>query len=202
MLIYIIYNNFDNQVYIGKTSRSIEERWKEHLRDYKKFPSRKLYNAFLNNGIENFFIEELKINATETDESSLIKEFDSYYNGYNSTLGGEGSPLYDIDVKEAYSLYNKTEKLSLVAEYFGVDRTTLSNLFKRHNKPIVLRRSYQKKQVISKKLGKTFNSLTECCEYLVANGVSTVNLKSTISSVTKVCNGHRKSYKGYDFKYL
>ena len=34
--IYKITNQINGKVYIGKTLSSIEERWKEHCKDYKR----------------------------------------------------------------------------------------------------------------------------------------------------------------------
>ena len=45
-------------------------------------------------GIEHFTIEaieECPINILSEREKYWISEFDSYHNGYNATLGGDGS---------------------------------------------------------------------------------------------------------------
>ena len=43
--IYKITNTINDKVYIGKTTRTIEERWKEHLNSIKD-KDFKIYRAF------------------------------------------------------------------------------------------------------------------------------------------------------------
>lgn len=54
--IYKITNKINNKVYIGKTNNSIQQRFKEHIRDSKKHSNRPLYRAFNKYGIDNFTI--------------------------------------------------------------------------------------------------------------------------------------------------
>ena len=60
--LYKITNKINGKVYIGKTSLTVEERYKEHLQDYKKDTKEKrpLYDAFNKYGIDNFFVTELE----------------------------------------------------------------------------------------------------------------------------------------------
>lgn len=57
--IYKITNALNGKMYIGKTSSTIEERWKEHrqeaTRQSKKH--RPLYSAIQKYGADNFIIE-------------------------------------------------------------------------------------------------------------------------------------------------
>ena len=61
--IYIIKNDINNKVYIGKTLLpTIEERFKEHLKESirERSKNRPLYNAMNKYGIEHFYIELLE----------------------------------------------------------------------------------------------------------------------------------------------
>lgn len=94
--VYKITNKINGKMYIGCTSQGIKKRFKEHLYSHKKNRNNQyLYRAFRKYGPENFKIS-LLIEA-ETYEKMLsaeikyIKKYDTYHNGYNMTLGGEGT---------------------------------------------------------------------------------------------------------------
>ena len=56
--IYKITNNINGKSYIGKTERTIEIRWKEHLRHIASLQDRlPLYKAMAKYGKENFIVE-------------------------------------------------------------------------------------------------------------------------------------------------
>ena len=67
--IYKITNKINGKSYIGKTLKSIEERWTEHCQDYKRERNEKrpLYLAMNKYGIENFLIEKIE----ECSESEI-----------------------------------------------------------------------------------------------------------------------------------
>lgn len=52
-------------------------------------------------GIENFSIEELeKCSADVVNDREIywINYYDTYHNGYNATLGGDGRPFVDYNL--------------------------------------------------------------------------------------------------------
>lgn len=96
--IYIITNKINDKVYIGKTDRTIDLRWKEHQTASRENSKKhyKLYAAMNKYGIENFFIGKIEECTTEMAnerEKYWIERFDSYNKGYNMTLGGDGTSL-------------------------------------------------------------------------------------------------------------
>ena len=102
--IYKIYNDINNKFYIGKTSKTVNDRWQEHIYTalYRKQKRNfKLYKAIRKYGIEHFFIEEIEeCNKDSVDEREKywIKQYDSFNNGYNMTEGGDGTIFYDRDL--------------------------------------------------------------------------------------------------------
>ena len=91
--IYKITNDINNQVYIGLTTRSIEQRWKEHIRH----KSSSIDNAIQKYGIAHFSVEEIEECPDEIiDEREVywIDFYDTYNNGYNATKGGDGTILF------------------------------------------------------------------------------------------------------------
>lgn len=116
--IFKIYKiSFPNgKFYIGQTY-NVEKRWKEHLNeakhsDYKVYRAMRKYSITL----DDFSIEEDNIlTEEEADirEIYYIEKYNSFYNGYNSTLGGkkgciapsgENHPKAVLDDEELYEL--------------------------------------------------------------------------------------------------
>lgn len=97
-----IVNDINNKVYIGKTERSIEERFKEHCldKDKRRSEKRPLYSAMNKYGIEHFHIELVEEVEENLEEREIywINYYNSYHNGYNATLGGEGKSLQDYNL--------------------------------------------------------------------------------------------------------
>ena len=93
--IYIIRNTVNNKVYIGQTCRSVHERFMQHLKPSvsKQRGTYKIYNAINKHGKDKFYIEVLETNICADDidnrEIYYIDLYNSYNNGYNSTLGGD-----------------------------------------------------------------------------------------------------------------
>jgi group I intron endonuclease len=143
--IYKIINRINNKVYIGCTVTSLEKRYYEHLyRCFKTDYKSKLYNSIKKYGEENFSIELIEecevINIYEI-EKKYIKQYDSFKNGLNSTLGGEGclgyvhSPeiRYKISktVKEGNSHKGKTYE-TLYGENGKTEKEKRSESVKKH----------------------------------------------------------------------
>ena len=103
--IYKIENLINGKVYIGQ-SNDVKQRWKNHKwainqEDKGQLP---LYKAFKKYGIENFSFKV--INMCDEDDMNELEMFyievhNSFIrsensNGYNSTLGGEGTRGYTV----------------------------------------------------------------------------------------------------------
>jgi group I intron endonuclease len=104
----IIYKatNFDGKNYIGKTKKTLDERWNKHinradelkrareLNPHEKITGTHLNNAILKYGPESFNVGQIDVayNRKELNakEKYWIKEYDSMNpeKGYNMTEGG------------------------------------------------------------------------------------------------------------------
>nr|DAP76660.1 MAG TPA: intron associated endonuclease [Caudoviricetes sp.] len=134
--IYIIKNKINDKVYIGKTSKTIDERFKIHKHDCSKFSHRKLYKDMIEFGYENFYIENLDIADNNEFASELekfyIKKYNSYHNGYNGNYGGDGKKIIDDKVwLELISYINKSQDytLSKLSKIFHIDPSTIKKIF-------------------------------------------------------------------------
>jgi hypothetical protein len=115
MSIFSIYrakNKTNGKCYIGFDS-NWPNRMLNHRTDYKLY-SRKFYDAIKKYGWDNFEWELLYQSkdgghCLNVMESFFISEYDSYHNGYNMTLGGDGS--YGFTHSNEYKLYQSKKSL-------------------------------------------------------------------------------------------
>lgn len=205
--IYKITNLINKKVYIGQTVNTVEQRFIEHKSQYKAgrySSSRPLYNAFEKYGIDNFIIEEIEQipnDLLNEREKYWIKYYNSYYEGYNATLGGDTTILYDYD--EIIKLYEEYKNCSKVAELIGCRYTTVSRVLRANGfeikKPNINKRSRRIK-LIEKNL--IFNSLAEAARYLQENFYTTNLNSSCISGKIKmVCDKKRNTAYGFQWTY-
>ena len=114
MKIYVITNKINNKKYVGQVNGSIYERFKRHIRDAKNGDDLYFHRALLKYGSENFLVEEIDTAETRAElnkkEIYWIGKLDTYNNGYNSTLGGEGGNTYAKKTKEEMEIIK--EKIS------------------------------------------------------------------------------------------
>lgn len=121
--IYKIYNDVNKNLYIGQTTISVSARWSQHKQNAKEREGH-LYLAMRKYGIENFHIEQIEeVSNDLLDEREIywIQYYNTYYDGYNSTLGGNGrkSPVL---LQEIEGLWQQGYGISEIAEILGVSR--------------------------------------------------------------------------------
>lgn len=94
--IYTITNKLTQEVYVGQTI-DITKRWNDHKNKLSKncHVNKKLQKAWNLYGSENFNFNYTEYEIDEPSqlndlEIDTISKYDSYNNGYNLTLGGEG----------------------------------------------------------------------------------------------------------------
>ena len=100
--IYLLTCETTGKQYIGLTTVTPYKRWLQHIADAKRLDIKtsKLHNAINKYGEDDFIIEIIKtISSTNKQELKntlakleieYIKKFNTYPNGYNMTIGGEG----------------------------------------------------------------------------------------------------------------
>ena len=205
--IYKIYNDVNDKLYIGKTVSSIEKRFQEHCDDSKKerCEKRPLYNAMNKYGIEHFFIElieECDLKELSEKEIYWIGYYNSYKNGYNATLGGDGKILYDYDlIVQLYQngLTGKEIANQLVCDIDTVRKALLSaGLNPNDNMIKLLSKKVEMHDKKTNELLKIFDSQMDAGRWLKENNKTEDKKLSRVSGrIGDVCNGKRKTAYGY-----
>lgn len=198
-IIYKICNTINNKIYIGETIRPIEKRWQQHLNKAKDFFIQgHLQLAMRKYGIENFYIEKIEDckNQERFDrEKYWIKYYDSFYNGYNSTLGGEGTQQYDYNL--FFLLWNKGKTITEICEETGASDTTVQVALKTFGITYKdhINRIFATPVLQYNKDGKFIK------KYDSANDAGRAMGKINGGNIIKCCKGEIKTSCGFIWKY-
>ena len=195
--IYKITNDINNKLYIGKTSRTIQIRFHEHVKDSKKsYTNRPLYDAMNKYGAEHFHINIIDTCYTNEEASEKeiywIEYYDSYRNGYNATLGGEGVTTLTLNDEEVVKKYKELKSKRAVGRYFQVDEKTIRTILNKYK----INFNYKKQIVMMKddKIIKVFNGRKDANRYL--------NINERATGISKALSHVQKTAYGYKWKYL
>lgn len=215
--IYIIKNDINDKVYIGKTEYSIEKRFKAHLcdSDKRRTEKRPLYRAISKYGKDHFWvehIEECSTNEASNREKYWIEQYDSFNNGYNATIGGDGSTV--INHQLVLQLYDDKAYFcaSEIAEKVNCSTESVKNIVALYRDNIDWKDRYSKsekskqhlfakpKPVLCVEKQKMFESTMAAERWLIENGIT--SSKKSRSHISAVCKGKRKRAYGYTWKYI
>lgn len=212
--IYKITNLLNGKCYIGKTDIStIEERFKQHIKDSKKYLDRPLYRAFNKYGIKNFKIEEIEqcsINESCEREKYWIEYYGSFHNGYNATLGGDGKAYIDRDL--VIKTYNKIQNQTEVAKILNICQDSVSNILRENSiNPLSSAMVNKKKRghpiaMLDKdteEILKVFSDQSDAARWLIKEGKTTISNTQKISYIIgRVARGLRKTAYNYKWKSI
>lgn len=139
--IYKITNKITNKSYIGQ-SINIESRWsKEKSRAFQpncEEYNKTLFKSFRKHGLENFtfeIIEECPMDQLDEKEQYYISLYDTYFQGYNETTGGQAgnfNTCYKISKEDLLVIYdllqNSTISQKEIAKQFSVGEDVISTI--------------------------------------------------------------------------
>ncbi len=221
--IYKIKNTINNKAYIG-SAINIDLRWKEHLNDLKgnKHHSIKLQRAYSKYGKDVFsfeIIEECDITLLIIKEQEHINNFNTYHDGYNCTptagsrlgstqsiktkdkirnkLKGRVSPRKGVKISDVTKkkmskshtgkVLSDTHIKNISESKKGIKNPFFGKKVKEENKQYKKIKQYTQEGIFIKE----WNSLTECAK----------SLNTTISCISNVLTGNRKTHLKFVFKY-
>lgn len=131
-IVYKATNTKTDEVYVGITTKSIEERKKDHFKKSKKGKSYAFQQAIVTYGPEAFRWEQIDT-ATSVDElarkeKEYIIQYDSLENGYNSDSGGGiQKTIYQYDIITG-ALVAKYPNLTIAGAVIGLSKQSMSKV--------------------------------------------------------------------------
>lgn len=204
--IYKVTNKVNGKIYIGQTSRSVDVRWKEHIRDSSDKPS-SVYCSLLHYAVRKYgadaftvdCIEECSSIEMDERERYWIEHFKTYENGYNITRGGQGKPLCSNE--EILTEWGNGLSAKQISEKLGISNQIVCKRLKWQgiSKFEILSRgnkaASRKKGVIRISLDgseyKVYGSLTEAA----------IENHQTVARISMVCTGERITSGNYRWQY-
>lgn len=184
--IYKITNKVNGKSYIGQTRYTIEFRWRQHI--HKK-DNTYFHNAIKKYGVDNFIVEKLEeCNIEDLNEKEIyyIAKYNTFKDGYNLTIGGDGNRtlLLDDKYEEISSLYLSGFSSNKIATLYKVDKASIVKILKQlgikiRNNSLNINRQELKELIQDyqngyslRELAKRYNcSGPELKEFLIKKGV-------------------------------
>lgn len=215
MIIYKITNLVNKKVYIGLTTKSMEGRWRSHVKGKKM----QISKAIEKYGKENFIIEQIdqaeNIEELKKKEIEWVSKEDSFKKGYNGTRGGDCSVSLHKNIIDKLSERQMGNKNSFFGKahskenkenwsknrrgknhgMYGKKQPKLTELNKNKVWTREMRDKISKansKPIMCVENDTIYDSTVEMCRVL--------NLDS--SSVLKVLKGKFRHHHGYTFKRI
>lgn len=210
--LYVIRNKVNGKEYVGKTYKGIKTRFRQHLEDaYKeRYENRPLYKAFQKYGLENFEIESIGYYPEiilEEKEMEEIAKRDTYRNGYNATMGGDGTRRISLPMKEVYDYYIKTRSFVKTGRKFGCSSETIRAALKDYDFKRFYNYDSMNNQfipnIVEGKFGNvkiSFDSTANAAEFLKKTIKKDYDQENIRKCISRVLSGNRKSYLGINWK--
>jgi hypothetical protein len=201
--LYLISNSINNKVYVGKTYEALDKRFSEHKRESKKQLTRPLYKAMNKHGADNFNIELIGTfiqGELEEYEQVAIAEFDSFTNGYNATLGGDGKRYLTITDAEIINTYTVLKNADATAKKLKISEDSVFKVLKANNiKSLFTNPGIS---VFFVEENTRFDRISDCARYLIENNYTNISsIPSLVYSIKRVMDKQRKAYKKLHFTY-
>ncbi len=211
-IIYKVENISNGKVYVGASTKSMEERKKDHIKKSKKGKSYEFQQAIATHGPEAFKWEQIDTARTTDELAQKEKEYILKYNskadGYNSDGGGGvQKSVYQYDISTG-KLVGKFSNLTDAAATINLTKQGLSKVclsVHKVSKGYIWSYSSTSPKHINDNRTKVVQQFSLKGQFInefksVAEASKQTNCNKT--SISKVCRGERKSCGGFCWKYL
>lgn len=204
--IYKITNKTNQKSYIGKTTRTPQERFEEHRKEAKRerAKDRPFYKAINKYGMDNFTletIEECSDEIASEREQFWIQAYATFKYGYNATIGGDGKPYIDYNLVVA--LYKQFKNQKKVAEIMDIHVDSVHKILDKME--IIKKHDYSINTIIH---GKAVKQIDKNTNEIIRVYDSTrlaekaLGIKNSNTHIGEVCRGKRKTAYGYKWEYV
>lgn len=204
MIIYIVTNRINGKQYVGQTIQRFSQRKVDHLKKVRYNSPYYFHNAMRKHGPDNFKWEIIAEGDCSPEtlnllEMHFIQLYDTFNNGYNLTLGGDGGTL-------GYRHTEKTKKRMSKAKegkYFGKDNPYYG---KKHSEEICKKMRGPRPSIRGNKHpnSKCYIITTPENKEIYVDCLSIfIEQQGDIGfkRLYNVATGKRKQYKGYKCRY-
>lgn len=121
-IVYKLTNSITGKSYIGYTTKTLEQRFEQHVFDALERKSNTYLHRSIRKHGEEAFTKEVIAESDDVEELKrleifYIKEFQTYGKGYNMTTGGDGVPGYEWTDEVRAVLSEKSKKQWESPEY-------------------------------------------------------------------------------------
>lgn len=206
--LYLITNTVNNKKYVGKTYLDIHGRFIAHLQESVKERSahRPLYRAMNKYGIDNFQIEligQFEEGLLEDKEIEMIQFYNTYKNGYNATLGGDGRRHLQFTDGEVITKYLEYKSIVKTAKYFNCSTDSISNILDKNNIKKFSQKNedkaiqFQSKEVTMIDVDgskRKFDTVQDAANGVVKEGLTKAKPNSARVGIARAISGQRKTY--------
>ncbi|WP_047246930.1 NUMOD1 domain-containing DNA-binding protein [Maribacter thermophilus] len=211
-IIYKAENIVTGEIYIGATSKSIEERKNDHIQKARNDTGSYFQESIATYGVGSFewtkIDTAMNLDELAKKEKTYILKYDCFQNGYNSDSGGGmAKTVYQFDILTG-KLINSFKNLKSAASAVNAGITTISNACLNYTKTAKgFYWSYCKEDVYSgdfdKRKKKVFQyslDLDLIAEFKSVSEASRITGNSK-TCISRCCRGEREQSGGFLWKY-
>lgn len=198
--IYKITNKTNGHSYIGQTHYSVLQRFNEHWRDSKRcdYKFSRALRKYGKDGFDICVIEEIPDEELNSREQYWIQYYDTFNNGYNSTLGGDGISLIDRDA--IICSWESGLNIKSISDSLHICKTTIQNYlhdYEQYSNTDSVRRG--KKNQMREVLQYDLNGNYVCSYESIADAAKQCNVDRSL--ISACCRKKRWSGAGYQWRY-